>query len=238
MAGSGPFVALVFVAALAGCAGAAAPAVQPAPAGMNPSDLAAIARAQADSARRPWTAADARFMTGMIHHHAQAVVMARMAESHGASPSVQALAARVINAQQDEIRTMQRWLADRRQPVPEPDPAGMRVEMDGHVHHELMPGMLSAGQLEQLDRARGPVFDWLFLSLMIQHHRGATVMVEELFRTDGAAQDETVFRFATDVHVDQTTEIARMEQMLEAMLVASAPSAPPESAHHDLFTTS
>jgi uncharacterized protein (DUF305 family) len=51
---------------------------------------------------------------------------------------------------------------------------------------------------------------------MIQHHRGAVTMVSELFGSYGAAQDETVFKFASDVNVDQTTEIARMELMLAA----------------------
>ena len=41
-------------------------------------------------------------------------------------------------------------------------------------------------------------------------------MVRDLFATPGAGQDETVFKFASDVNVDQTTEIARMERMLLA----------------------
>jgi uncharacterized protein (DUF305 family) len=52
---------------------------------------------------------------------------------------------------------------------------------------------------------------------MIQHHRGAVTMVHNLFATDGAAQDEVVFKLASDIQVDQTTEIARMELMLEEM---------------------
>lgn len=81
----------------------------------------------------------------------------------------------------------------------------------------LMPGMLTDAQMKQLDAARGPEFDRLFLSLMIQHHRGAVTMVKELFDTYGAGQDELVFKFASDVNVDQTTEIARMEKMLIAL---------------------
>ena len=74
--------------------------------------------------------------------------------------------------------------------------------------------MLTEAQMKQLDAARGPEFDRLFLRFMIQHHRGAVTMVKELFGTYGAGQDETVFKFASDVNVDQTTEIARMEKML------------------------
>ncbi|HEX4932581.1 MAG TPA: DUF305 domain-containing protein [Gemmatimonadaceae bacterium] len=177
-------------------------------------DAGARARARADSARRPYTEADIHFMSGMISHHAQAIVMARWAESHDASPSVRTLAGRIINAQQDEILLMQHWLRDRDLPVPEAKPVPMKMTMGGMEHEMLMPGMLSDAQLKELDAARGLDFDRLFLTFMIQHHKGAVTMVEELFRHDGAAQDLTVFKFASDVNVDQSTEIARMEKML------------------------
>jgi uncharacterized protein (DUF305 family) len=178
------------------------------------SDLAAIAKAREDSARRPYTAADIHFMSAMIGHHAQAIQMASWASTHGASPSVRTLAERIINAQRDEIATMQQWLRDRQQPVPEANPMGMKMVMDGVEHVMLMPGMLTEEQMKQLDAARGTDFDRLFLTGMIQHHSGAVQMVKDLFNTYGAAQDELVFKFASDVNVDQTTEIARMERML------------------------
>ena len=181
------------------------------------SDLAAIAKAREDSARRPYTAADVHFMTGMIGHHAQAILMAGWAPTHGASPSVRVLCERIINAQRDEIATMQQWLRDRQQPVPDANPMGMKMKMDGMEHTMLMPGMLTEEQLKQLDAARGREFDRLFLTFMIQHHKGAVQMVKELFDSYGAAQDDLVFKFASDVNVDQTTEIARMERMLVAI---------------------
>ena len=130
---------------------------------------------------------------------------------------MQTLASRIINAQQDEIATMQRWLRDRRQPVPDGTTMGMKMMMNGVEHVMLMPGMLTEAQMNQLDAARGPEFDRLFLLFMIQHHRGAVSMVKDLFDTYGAGQDETVFKFASDVNVDQTTEITRMEKMLAAL---------------------
>jgi uncharacterized protein (DUF305 family) len=160
--------------------------------------------------------ADVRFMTGMISHHAQALVMAGLAPSRGTSPSVQILTARTINAQQDEITVMQQWLGDRGQPVPEVHPQGdastVRVPDPGRP----MPGMLTPQQMQELDAARGADFDRLFLTYMIQHHGGAVTMVQDLFATDGAALDDTVFKIASDIQVDQTTEIARMNRMLEA----------------------
>jgi|SRR5690242_1752250 len=179
-----------------------------------PGPEGAKAKARADSARWPYTAADIRFMSTMMHHHAQAIVMAKMAPTHGASDAVQRLCQRIINAQTDEIALMSRWLADRNQPVPEANPAGEVMQMDGVTHTMLMPGMLTETQMKQLDSARGPEFDRLFLTGMIQHHRGAVQMVQDLFANRGAANDETVFKFAADVNVDQTTEINRMLEML------------------------
>jgi uncharacterized protein (DUF305 family) len=163
-----------------------------------------------------YTEADIRFMSHMIGHHAQAIVMAGWAPSHGASGSVRTLAERIINAQQDEIVTMQQWLRDRNQPVPDPHSSTMNMSM-GSDHEMLMPGMLTDTQMQQLDAARGKEFDRLFLTFMIQHHRGAVSMVKDLFGSYGAAQDELVFKFASDVNVDQTTEIARMEKMLATL---------------------
>ena len=203
-------VAVLAIFALAGCASAQHG---------EQGEQAAIARARADSARLPYVAADIHFMSGMIGHHAQAIVMSNMAESHGASDEVRRLAARIINAQTDEIKLMQTWLRDRRQPVPEAKPGPMKMMMNGMEHDMLMPGMLSEEQMKQLDAARGAEFDKLFLSFMIQHHRGATAMVKELFATYGAGQDETVFKFATDVNVDQNTEIERMEKMLASRVL-------------------
>ena len=188
---------------------------------LTASDSAARARARADSARLPYTAADVQFMTGMISHHAQAVIMAKMAPTHGASPAVQTLCARIINAQNDEITLMQNWLRDRNQPVPEAKPLPMKMVMNGQVMEMLMPGMLTDEQMKQLDAARGTDFDKLFLRGMIQHHQGAITMVQQLFATPGAAQDEAVFKFANNVNVDQTTEIHRMQQMLLAVELAT-----------------
>jgi uncharacterized protein (DUF305 family) len=174
----------------------------------------AIAKARADSARYPYTVADVNFMSGMIHHHAQAIVMAKWAPSHGAGPSVRTLCDRIINAQLDEITAMQRWLRDRNQTVPEATATASKMVMNGMEHEMMMPGMLTEAQMKELDAAKGPAFDRLFLTGMIQHHKGAVSMVADLFNSYGGAQDELTFKFASDVQVDQTTEIARMQRML------------------------
>jgi uncharacterized protein (DUF305 family) len=218
-AGRGLALAFIIIAATACARAAAAPAPTP-DAGVlrvKHGDREAIARARADSARIPYTAADVHFMSGMISHHAQALAMSNLVPSRGASPAIQRLAARIINAQTDEIVIMQQWLADREKPVPEPDPAGMKMNMGGTEHVHLMPGMLTSEQMKQLGAARGKEFDRLFLTFMIQHHQGAVQMVQELFATYASGQNDIVFKFASDVNVDQSTEIARMEKMLEEL---------------------
>ncbi|MDQ3698424.1 MAG: DUF305 domain-containing protein [Gemmatimonadota bacterium] len=208
---------LVSSLALVACSGATR---APTRAGVEPGAgdraiLTPAAQARADSGRPPYTAADVRFMSGMVPHHAQALLMAGWAPTHGASPAVRILSERMVVGQRDEIAFMQRWLRERREPVPDADAS--HYMMPGMDHPRLMPGMLTAEQLTQLERARGPEFDRLFLTFMIQHHEGAIIMVEQLFSAHGAAQDHDVFRFASDLNADQTTEMDRMRTMLAAL---------------------
>jgi uncharacterized protein (DUF305 family) len=205
---------LLAAAALVSCIAAASPA-----AAQVPTPSATAASAHAGPVHSPYTAADVAFMSGMIHHHAQAVLMAGWAPSHGAGASVRTLCERIVVAQRDEIGLMQRWLRDRNETVPEGDAAH---DMMPGMEHVMMPGMLTAEQLAQLDSARGTDFDRLFLRFMIQHHQGAITMVNQLFGSQGGGEEETVFRFASDVYADQTTEIGRMQRMLGALLFAPA----------------
>ena len=162
----------------------------------------------------PYSDADVAFMSGMIPHHAQAVIMAGWAPSHGARHDVAVLCERIVVGQRDEITLMQNWLRDRGLPVPDATSTRMKMMMGGMEHDMLMPGMLSDEEMAALDRARGPEFDRLFLLGMIRHHRGAIDMVNTLFKSYGAAQDEMIFKFANDVFADQSTENDRMQQML------------------------
>ena len=178
--------------------------------------LTPAAVAKADAGRPPYTAADVRFMSGMIGHHAQAVLMAGWAPGHGASVAVRALCERIVVGQRDEIGLMQRWLLERNERVPAGDAA--HDMMPGMGHSNLMPGMLTAEQLMELDRARGSDFDRLFLTYMIRHHEGAVTMVDALFSAQGAGQDEIIFKLASDIFADQTTEIDRMSLMLGVLV--------------------
>ena len=167
-----------------------------------------------DLVRQPYNEADVDFMSGMIPHHAQAVLIAGWAASHGARPDVRILCERMVIAQRDEIAFMRTWLRDRGQAVPDATATHHRMKMNGVEHDMLMPGMLSPEELKQLDKARNDEWDRLFLTFMIRHHEGALKMVDDLFNAHGALQDDDVFKFASDLYADQNTEIERMQKML------------------------
>ena len=151
-------------------------------------------------------------MQGMIMHHAQAVEMTALIESHTTNKDLRSLGARISHSQADEIKFMERWLATRGQPTSMP--MQHMPGMDMSKHEMLMPGMLTAKQMDALRNAKGEEFDQLFLNGMIQHHNGALVMVKELFDTAGAGQDAELFNLATDVDSGQRAEIKIMQSML------------------------
>jgi uncharacterized protein (DUF305 family) len=157
-------------------------------------------------------------MQGMIMHHAQAVEMVALMDSRVENKELRLLGARISHSQAEEMRFMERWLRARGEPIEMPM-AGMdgmdMPGMDMSSHHQmLMPGMLTAKQMDALRKAKGAEFDRLFLTGMIQHHGGALVMVKELFDTAGAGQDADLFNFTTDIDSGQRAEIRIMQTML------------------------
>jgi uncharacterized protein (DUF305 family) len=160
------------------------------------------------------SSADVAFMQGMIMHHSQAVEMTALIEQHTQNKDVRSLGAKISRSQSDEIRFMQRWLVARGQPVSMAMPGMPDMDMAGNPL-EPMPGMLTPEQMEALEKAKGAEFDHLFLTGMIQHHKGALAMVKDLFDTAGAGQDADLFNFATDADNTQRAEITIMQNMLE-----------------------
>ena len=163
-----------------------------------------------DLSKVQFTPADVKFMQGMIHHHAQAIDMVKLLETRTQSEDMKRFALRIQVSQDDEIKTMRRWLEVRGQDVPAE-----------HAHHmpgaPLMPGMRTTDEMTRLAAAKGPEFDRLFLEGMIKHHAGALTMVQDLFNTPGAGQDSEIYAFASDVDADQRMEIERMSAMLAMM---------------------
>ena len=96
----------------------------------------------------PASPADVQFMQGMIMHHAQAVEMTALMESHTENKDLRSLGARISRSQSDEIKFMKRWLAARGQPVSETmhDMTHMNMSHESHDSIPLMPGMLTPAQ--------------------------------------------------------------------------------------------
>ena len=204
--------ALVFVALeIAACHAASARSevqpllVQPGPPGA-PSHIISVDKAT-DLSKVQATRADIEFMQGMIHHHLQAIDMTNLLDRNSENEDMRKLGLRMALSQSDEIQMMRRWLEARGQEAP-----------GDHANHmpgaPMMPGMLSAEEMAQLTAAKGREFDILFLRGMINHHNGALVMVDQLFKTEGAGQQSEIFAFATDVEADQRADIDRMTAML------------------------
>ena len=211
---SAPIVA-VLVLAVAGAtschtagAGADPPIVQPGAPGA-PSRVITVDSAT-DLSGVQHTAADVRFMQGMIGHHAQALDMTTMVPARSSREDMGMLALRITLSQEDEIKMMEGWLEVRDEEVP-----GV------HDHNEpgatLMPGMLTAEEMSRLEEATGAAFDRLFLEFMIQHHEGALIMVDGLYATAGAGQESIISAFASDVVADQRAEMDRMTGLLNTM---------------------
>lgn len=208
--------AVVAAGAATACAPAPAPESGPAPAPAT-ADTAHRHHAPASAQATDSGSADVRFIQHMIPHHAQALAMTALVPSRTTRTDIRMIAERITVSQRDEIATMQHWLEARGEAVPPVDTADA---VRAAARHAGMAGMLTPDQLNQLAATRGQEFDRLFLTYMIQHHRGAVTMVAELLSV-GGAQEPQLFGIASEVESDQLMEIARMERILATMPSAS-----------------
>jgi uncharacterized protein (DUF305 family) len=157
--------------------------------------------------------ADVAFASGMIPHHESAITMAQMAQAQAADPRVKGLAARIEAAQTPEIETMSGWLADwgaaASSSATDESMGGMD---DGGMDH----GGMADGRMGEMDTSAlagisGAEFDRKFLTMMIEHHRGAV----EMATTEAAdGQNTDAIALAESIRGSQNTEIAEMQQLL------------------------
>jgi len=203
-----PAIAFVCLLSLPVAAQETPVVVQPGAPGQPTRTLPATTRATLP----PHSPADTQFMQNMIMHHAQAVEMTALIDSHTENKDLRTLGARISRSQADEIKFMERWLTARDESTS--PPMHHMPGMDMSSHQMLMPGMLTEKQMAALRKAKGQEFDKLFLRGMIQHHNGALIMVKELFVNAGAGQDAELFNFVTDVDSGQRAEIRIMQTML------------------------
>jgi uncharacterized protein (DUF305 family) len=155
--------------------------------------------------------ADVTFAQSMIPHHKQAVEMAKMAKAHASSSKVKQLADRIEAAQGPEIATMQGWLKTWGKSASKPSMAGMNGGGSGMAGMPGMPGMMSKAEMTSLDKAVGPAFDKMFLTMMINHHRGAIDMAKTEL-TKGKNADAKAL--AKDIEKAQTKETTEMKNIL------------------------
>ncbi len=217
-------VALIAVVGIGGCGGASDQAAGQAPAAGKaqaetpaivqpgaPGQASAVVSTVPKFDHSGYTDADVKFMQGMIHHHHQALLMVEMINTHTKTPELIQMGQKIQLSQSGEIQAMKEWLAARKQPEPmlHADGSAMMGQMDMGA----MPGMLSADQMKALDKARGATFDELFLTGMIQHHKGALKMVADV-RAAGGGKETNIGDFLNEVDNDQRMEIVRMYGLL------------------------
>ncbi|MBL7492781.1 DUF305 domain-containing protein [Frankia sp. AgB1.9] len=182
-------------------------------------------------------AADVTFTQDMIAHHEQAIEMADLADTRASSPAVKTLAHKIREAQAPEITTMTGWLTSWGEPTAAPSHSGgMNMPHSGMPSMPMTPmpsmpmasmpmatsaasiggmsmgGMMSDEDLAKLRDAAGRDFDRMFLTMMIQHHRGAITMAttEQRDGRYGPAK-----QLATSIATSQTAEIATMQTLLQ-----------------------
>lgn len=154
----------------------------------------------------PYTMAEVLFVQHMMVHHGQALTMTALVADRAEDDRIRNLARRIDVTQVGEIDQMARWLRIRSEAVPDHrDSTG----------HENMPGMVSQADLDRLEDADGAAFDRLFLALMIDHHRGAIQMVEQLRDATGGVLEAGISALAFEIEDQQQTEIVRMQRMLD-----------------------
>jgi len=190
----------------AGSVLAQAPIINPGAPGEPSKNLTAEKATKLAAVR--YTGADVQFMQDMIPHHHQALVMSRLVAERTGRNELLDVAERIEKSQADEIKFMQTWLSERGEAVPDPSAHDAM-----HISHK-MAGMASPEDMEKMANSEGEEFDQMFLNLMIEHHKGALTMVEELLEVQGAAYEPVLFEFTTDITSDQTAEIERMTEML------------------------
>lgn len=156
----------------------------------------------------PYSHAEVHFMQHMMVHHGQAVTMSALVPDRASDPRIHQIARQIDITQDAEISQMVQWLELRDEEVPDP------FDTEGH---ENMPGMVSHEDMMALEAAEGTEFDVLFLELMIQHHLGAIVMVDNLNAAAGIYVEANVAVMAEHVVDQQETEIKRMERLLDEL---------------------
>ena len=147
--------------------------------------------------------ADAAFVRDMIPHHEQAVEMAEMVSRIEVSDEIVELADEIRAAQTSETAQMRRWMSE------------WNIGVDPHAGHGGNSpddhGMMSPDEMKALGAATGDDFERRWLTMMIEHHRGALTMAKAVIE---GGSNPSVRALATAIVAGQTAEIDEMTALL------------------------
>ncbi|MEU0117893.1 DUF305 domain-containing protein [Streptomyces bobili] len=167
----------------------------------------ASASAAADAGSTGFNDADVAFAQMMIPHHQQALAMARLADGRASDSEVKEIVAKIEQAQDPEIRTMQGWLKSWNQPTAA---VGSMPGMD----HGSGDGMMSDGDMEHLKGMKGAEFDKMFADMMIEHHNGAITMAEGEQKNGEYAG---AVKMAGAIVEGQSAEVKQLQSILDRL---------------------
>ena len=185
---------------------------------MTTSAVATPSSSASPSERAPGTQAhndaDVTFAQGMIPHHQQAIEMSDMLlAKQGIDPRVVSLANEIKAAQGPEIQQLQGWLSEWGV-SPTTSPGAGMPGMPGHDMGNMGGGMMTEEDLTALRNAQGVEASRLFLTQMIEHHRGAVAMAQT--EVDNG-QFAAAIEMARSIIASQQKEIETMEQILGSL---------------------
>ena len=203
------FLGMTFLGLTGNALAQEVPIVQPGAPGETAKNISA--KKAIEIANNSYSPDDVMFMQDMIPHHNQAVQMAALVADRTNLKAIIDVAGRINASQEDEIEFMQNWLRQRGKKEPNP------TAHDAMKMSHKMAGMASPEQMAQLAAVKATDFDRMFLTLMIEHHKGAVTMVKDLHKKSGSAYDPVLFDFTNDVSNEQTAEIERMTALLTSL---------------------
>lgn len=156
--------------------------------------------------------ADIQFLQLMIPHHEQAIEMAELVPFRTDRQELIEISEEIIEFQEAEILQISEWLVE----------AGENPYAHLRMGHEQMIGEIedmhsseeiedvhNPEEMEQLRSLEGKSFDLEFASLMIDHHRGAIGMAEEVLEV---GEDAKVTQLAEEIIEAQEAEITQLRQ--------------------------
>ncbi len=141
---------------------------------------------------------DQQFIRHMVTHHQQGIELAGLAVIRARDPHLRALARLMVASQAGENQIFQAWWSSW---------FDVPMAICSAEERAVMPGFLSAPQIEQLKDAPDDVFDRQFIEDMTYHHAGAVKMADEEWHGAG---DLRLKLFAHAIRHEQQGEIALM----------------------------